>query len=274
MKKTSVLVLGATGRIGTILRRFWPSGVAAWQARRTPSEAGFLVLDPLGNPGALARAADGCKTILCLAGAIPGRNPDLHDNSRLSEVAIRAADRSKTRVLLASSAAVYGAGAGPLEEETPLAPATEYGRAKAEMEHGAAELGKALGVPVTALRIGNVAGCDAILGGWHPGFALDRFPDGTTPRRSYVGPVTLARVLLDLVRATALPPVLNVAAPGTVAMGDLLDAAGLEWVPRPAPRDAIPDVHLSTTRLEAFSAFDPEDSLPRTLVRQWRSIST
>ena len=142
------------------------------------------------------------------------------------------------------------------------------------MEREAADLGARLGVAVTALRIGNIAGVDAILGGWRPGFALDVFTDGTTPRRSYIGPLTLARVLKELAGAAALPGVLNVAAPGGVAMGTLLDAAGLGWTPRPAPASAIPDVQLDIAALTRLVPLDAACGLPETLVAEWRGMTT
>lgn len=123
---------------------------------------------------------------------------------------------------------------------------------------------------VTALRIGNVAGADAILGGWRPGMQIDRFPDGRTPSRSYIGPVTLARVLHALCQADKLPPILNVAAPGAVEMGALLDAAGLAWQPKPAPAAAIPEVRLDTNALERHVDFTPETQTPAGLVREWQ----
>ncbi len=274
MDETHVLVMGATGRIGGVLRKFWanghgPQGVT-WQARRGVAGAGWTVLDPLAEPDALARAAAG-RVILCLAGPVPGRGDgDLEDNVRLAEAAIHAAGNDGGRVLLASSAAVYGAVGGVLDESAPPAPLSDYGRAKARMEERALRLAERTGVRVTSLRIGNVAGCDAILGGWRPGFVLDRFPDGRTPRRSYVGPVSLARILGELVCRTDLPAVLNVAQPGVVEMGALLDAAGLAWTARPAPDTAIPAVELSTRALGGFTRLDPSANLPDNLVREWR----
>lgn len=275
-----VAVLGATGRTGAILRHFWPAGKARWQGRYLPAGAAaqhWAVLDPLADPGALAAASAGCSTILCLAGVTHIRQAagaDLDDNLRLARAAIQAGASVGARVLLASSAAVYGAQSGVLRETTPLAPVSDYGQAKAVMEAEAAALGARLGVEVTSLRIGNIAGVDAILGGWHPGFALDCFADGRTPRRSYIGPVTLARVLAALCDAPALPGCLNVAAPGTIEMGALLDAAGLGWTPRPAPDSVPADVSLSVAALAELVALAPDSATPAALVSEWRKLET
>lgn len=283
MQFPKTIVLGATGRIGMILRKCWDDPTISWQTRTARAGAGWVGLDPLAEPGALARAADGCAAILCLAGVVPGRagadrmKPDrmgaMADNIALAEAALRAATPG-ARVFLASSAAVYGARAGLLRETDAPAPLSDYGRAKAAMERRGAELGAARGVAVTALRIGNVAGVDAILGGWRPGFRLDRFADGRTPRRSYIGVQTLARVLRDLIGAADLPEVLNIAAPGTIGMGALLDAANLHWTPRPAPDTAIAEVRLCTDRLARLTGFGAAESTPAAMVEQWRKTGS
>ena len=271
-----------------MLRRVWPAGQGLWQARPgsvpTGTTQGWLQFDPLADPAALAAAAIRAQAILCLAGVTPAaasRGAAMADNIALGRAAVRAGAAAGVPVLLASSAAVYGARAGLLSEATPPAPVNAYGRAKAEMERQAAELAAELGVAVTSLRIGNVAGADAILGGWREGFRLDRFADGRTPRRSYIGPVSLARVLAALAERAAgqgdaqgdLPGRLNIAAPGAVEMGALLDAAGLAWAPQPAPDSAIPEVALDVAALDRLLPLDPAAGRVENLVAEWRDMA-
>lgn len=227
----------------------------------------WVTFDPLSDREGLRHGAAGKAAILCLAG---GRCAPLSDNTALALAAIRAGAAAGARVFLASSGAVYGDQPGALNEAAPLKPVDAYGRAKAGMEQQGRALAADLDVPLCILRIGNIAGADAILGGWRPGFRLDRFGDGRTPRRSYVGPQTLARVLGDLVATPDLPDVLNLAAPGMVEMGALLDAAGLDWTARPAPDHAIAEVQLDVRALGVFTPLDTADSLPRNLVTEWR----
>ncbi|APG49368.1 NAD-dependent epimerase/dehydratase family protein [Phaeobacter porticola] len=279
------LILGASGRIGGILRHQWASAGAdlRWQRRARPDGAetevqGWHVFDPLADPEALAEAARGAAAILCLAGPVPGGAAG-HDLSArqlvqhrdLALAALEAAAHVRDagagagvetgtgapRVLLASSAAVYGAAPGSLSEDTPLAPVAPYGAAKAEMEQAAQARAAELGLEITLFRIGNIAGLDAILGGWRAGFCLDQLANGQTPRRSYIGPRTLAEVLAALLRCPDLPQVLNIAQPGAVAMGDLLQAAGLEFARRPAPAQAIAEVQLDVARLIGLLAAQP-----------------
>ncbi|MBY6141008.1 NAD-dependent epimerase/dehydratase family protein [Leisingera daeponensis] len=279
MAKDAVLVLGATGRIGRLLQLCPPEGLALrLQARRAQAaagkpDAGWRLFDPLEDPAALARAATGAAAVLCLAGPVPGRGAgEMADHIRLGEAAVRAGAGAGARVLLASSAAVYGAGSGLLAEDAPLHPASAYGAAKAEMEARAAALGAELGVPVCSLRIGNTAGFDAILGGWRPGFSLDRFADGATPRRSYIGARSLAQVLGALLQRPALPPALNVAQPGTVEMAALLQAAGLPFAARPAPGTAIPEVALDVSRLQALLPVPLAPADAAQLAAEWAGL--
>ncbi|MEP2718083.1 NAD(P)-dependent oxidoreductase [Pseudophaeobacter sp.] len=261
------VVLGASGRIGTLLRHCWPqlysspeiASALRWQSRRplppsllpvTTAEH-IALLDPLTDPKGLAALISGADQVLCLAGAIPGRGGDLADNARLAcatvQAAARAAEtsgRPAPRVLLSSSAAIYGNQPGVLAEDCAPNPANAYGQAKLEMEQQAQALGAELGVPVTALRIGNIAGLDAILGGWQPGFCLDQFADGRSPRRSYIGPRSLAEILARLLCTPDLPAALNLAQPGLVEMADLLRAAALPFDRCPAPATAIAEVAL------------------------------
>ena len=273
MSFPQVLVLGATGRIGAELRKCWPAGQGRWQARAPQPGPGWVIADPLAAPAALARAAAGCAAVLCLAGITPAaaaRGAAYDLNRALALAAVRAGADSGAQVLLASSAAVYGRAPGPLREDAAPAPVSEYGHAKAEMETAALDLGAQLNIRVCALRIGNIAGLDAALGGWRPGFVLDRFADGRTPRRSYIGPRSMARLLGTLAGAE-LPEVLNLAAPGAVEMGALLDAAGRAWTPRAAPPGAIPEVVFDLARLARLAALEP--ATPAGLVAEWRAVS-
>jgi len=268
------LVLGATGRIGRLLQYNWnQSAIAArllWQGRALiglDQVDRKAVLDPLKNPGKLTQAATG-RQILCLAGGIPGRG-DLDDNWRLAAAALRATEPSG-RVILCSSAAVYGNQPGQLDETTVLCPANDYGRAKLEMEQRSAALAADIEVQLCVLRIGNIAGLDAILGGWQPGFQLDQFGDGATPARSYIGVSTLAQVLGALLALPQLPGVVNLAQPGLIEMGALLDAAGLGWAARAAPGNAISRVALDTRLLQDLVQLPEADVAD--MVRQWHKL--
>ena len=128
-------------------------------------------------------------------------------------------------------------------------------------------------VAVCSLRIGNIAGLDAILGNWRPGFQLDQFSDGRTPRRSYIGVQSLAQVLAEVAAASQLPVALNIAEPGVIEMGALLTAAGLNWTPQSAPESTIAEICLDLTALKAIGSLAVREGQADELVAQWRKIA-
>lgn len=265
-----------------MLRRAWAQeGNGApqtiWQARRESDFAALggpsMVFDPLAEPEALAAAIGAADAVLALAGVISGSAEELSLNTALTEAVVRAA--AGKPVFVASSAAVYGApdGERPLRETDPLAPLSPYGMAKAAMEAAIA------GRPgVTILRIGNVAGADALLGRAAPegGRVLDVFADGRGPHRSYIGPQALARAIARLTRLAVahlpLPAVVNLALPGTVTMDALLAAQGEGWVPRPAPATAIRSVELDVSRTLALGLVEEMPATARAIVQDLNSL--
>ena len=269
-----LLVLGATGRLGRLIRAVWPQDTPAlWQSRKP--QDGYLACDIMKDAEGLAHMMQGASAVICLAGVTSSRarkaGASLRDNSLLAQATVQAAARSGVpRVILASSAAVYGRAPSPLHEGIVGTALSPYGQAKYEMEQAASALGDAQSVDVCNLRIGNVAGADAILGEWQPGFALDTYVDGNTPRRSYIGPESLAKVIVALSRAKVTTRYLNVASPDVTAMGDLLDAAGLNWTPRAATAQSIDCVMLDTAKLEGYLRLSGDTSSAPTLVAEWR----
>lgn len=257
-----------------MLRRVWdnapPDGLrCVWQGRAAPGGPDGICWDPLGAAPVCDRL-DRADVILNLLGVTAGDATALALNTPLALAGLDAAAAlGARRCLVASSAAVYGPATNAAEERS-LAPATAYGHAKAAMEAAVTQRD----MPGTVLlRIGNVAGADALLGrarAGHPA-VLDRFADGGGPVRSYVGPVDLGRAVAALAVARTLPPVLNLAAPAPVAMADLLAAAGIHWHWRPAPTAAVHRVTLNTARLRDVAPLPARAADPAEIVAQWRA---
>ena len=273
-KNSQVLLLGTSGQLGQMLRFFWdgPPDLAL-HSRQAHSD--FIQFDLILEPEKAVAAMAEKRAVICLPGVTPARANSSGEvysrNTDLALFAIKCAAKAGVhRVFLASSAAVYGAAAGMQDETSTPKPTAPYGQAKLEMEQAAFALSDELGQPVTALRIGNVAGADAILGGWRTGMQIDQVENAHTPRRSYIGPQSLTRVIETLCKTADLPNILNVTSPGVIEMGALLDAAGLPWDPRPAGENTIAEVALSTKRLERYVAFAPEDGTAAGMVAEWR----
>jgi len=254
------LLLGASGKVGRALRRvaeagLWPGPLPLWQHRPGSDVPGEDVLAWDILSGRDPRLPPGCRGVIALAGVTTGDADALALNTDLALAAVDLAARHGLGpVLIASSAAVYGRQAGAMAENAPLAPANPYGAAKAAMEAAVAARLIALGADapsVCCLRIGNVGGADQLFAAMARGpVTLDRFADGQGPRRAYLGAADLAAILAGLLsQGGALPFALNLAAAGTVAMADILDAAGAAWRWTPAPQTALAELALDTSLL-------------------------
>ena len=250
-----ILILGGTGRLGRALARAWPADrPALWQHRpgRAAPASPALPWEILGDrPRPDLPPLGG---ILSLAGPT-GNDTDLRDTTlRLARAAVHLGEEAGCRVLLASSQAVYVPSrrppGDPLSETAHAEPLAPYGRAKRAMELAVADAAH-----VTCLRLGNVAGCDALAAGVAEArrtgapVTLDRFADGRGPRRAMIGAGDLAAMLPGLFAAPALPPVLNVARRGSVGMDAVLEALGQPFDWRAAGEGALHDLALDVSAL-------------------------
>lgn len=275
-----ILVMGASGRVGRGLRRAWrcapPDGITPlWQVRSGTGASDDLIWPPLDAP---APRLPPLLAVIVLSGVTPTTGKgDLAENSALALAGLQVAEAANARhVFLSSSQAIYSRLDHPADEQAPIAPPNAYGAAKAAMERAAHDWQNA--VPnrpaITSLRIGNVAGTDALGLNAAQGvpLILDRFDNGEGPERSYIGVKTFAGVLAALLahvaRGTDLPFALNVAAPHPVAMADLLSAWDRHWTWRPAPPDARQSVTLDVSCLSRLYNFDPSDSDPAEMAKQ------
>lgn len=288
----SLMILGANGRVGRLLQAAWdrqpPPGITlCWQSRVPGGQAGVTWSLAEGAAALAGRIPTGVEVMLVLAGVTPGLGVDYGQNSALAEAALQAAALAGVQlVILASSAAVYGmpASAEPLSETAAIAPVTPYGQSKWDMEVRAR---RQAAVDLVILRLGNVAGTDQMFRAVTAAtttapLLLDRFGNGRTPLRSYIGPMTLANCLADLVRLSgkvALPDVLNVAADGGgVEMASLLVA--LARAGRPVPHrfrvalpGALPALRLECARFLALCPMPPPAGTAAAMVDEWLSLS-
>jgi hypothetical protein len=244
------------------LARVWPINAPSpvWQTR--DGAGGTLAWDILNAPPPPLPAFGG---VIVLAGVTQGTAAELDLNTPLAQAGADLAAARGVPVLLASTQAVYGVQPGLLSEAVPPDPRNAYSHAKLAME-------RAVAAPhVTSLRIGNVAGCDALTAAVACGaVTLDRFEDGQGPRRAMIGPADLAHVLLALLAAPTRPAVLNVARPGLVAMADMLNVAGIRFDWRPAPQGALPELALDVTLLQGICPLPTADATA--MVQQGRLL--
>jgi len=234
-----ILVLGASGRLGRMLRWAWGDrDNITWHLGRADGD----ILAPSAPFMGILQTA---RVIVNLAGVTPSPGADLSLNLRLGLAPHQHAPQA--RILTTSSAAVYGVSTKPHTEDAPLAPPSPYGQSKEVMEDALRNHPNHL-----ILRIGNVAGADQLLGGLGSNTPeLHSFADGSTPIRSYIGPRGLADAIDALLDTGCSAQTVNIAA-APVSMGDLLDAAGRSFMKTPAPAALPPNVTLDTTRLHSL----------------------
>jgi UDP-glucose 4-epimerase len=275
-----ILLVGSTGRVGQMVMHHWrskpPTGVEFIAQHRDPDRNDGLfwsLAEPLED-GLAGRQID---AIICLAGVTPGPDADMAQNTRLAEAVLAAAHKAGIRrVLLASSSAVYGAGNGtPFAESDATAAVNAYGAAKIAME-AACTPWRDAGLEICCLRIGNVAGADALLmnvarAAEGAPLTIDCFEDGRGPVRSYIGARTLADILANLAtRPSVLPKILNIAELDFVFMEDLARAADHPFTYRPAQVGAFQRITLDCRRLRALHTFDPDTANAARMVAQWK----
>lgn len=233
--RDAVVVLGAGGRLGRMVRAFWQSPAP---------------LVPMDWRGGMPFPDGAAGTILALWGSVedPSRHPGLAVAALDLGVALGA-----ERVVHCSSAAVYARASGMLSEGAVTAENSLYSGAKLAMEQGIARWHDAHpdGPRSVILRIGNVAGADSLFGNLRPGghVTLHRFPDGQGPRRSYLAPIDLCRALERIVGAGQMQGTFNLAAPGPTAMEAIARAANASIHWENAPGDATASVHLDVSKL-------------------------
>ena len=263
---TSLFVTGSAGRVGRALRAAWgmsaqPVDNVLWSGRYAAQ--GIDIEWDIANTPAppLPRGA----IWLHLAGQTGGDATALAENRRTADAACLAAhDHQARHLFFMSSVAVYRPGPGLLSEASLPSPLSPYGAAKLAAEHAAQQVLAQSPTGLTVLRLANLAGADALLG---PRVStdiltLDPVPGPARgPERSYIGPVTLASVLRDLIglliAGHAVPSVLNLAQPPAVAMADMLDARGLRWRFGPPNPRVIPRVAVDTALLSSLVPLAP-----------------
>lgn len=251
-------LIGAGGQVGRRLARAFAAAGQPWLAvgRGAADLAWSMEGAPPDLPACRGRA------VFVLSGAIPQSGQDMALNTTLAQAGAAAARHwGAARCFVVSSSSIYGpTGAAPVGEDAPTGPQSAYARSKLQMERATAA------PDVTALRLANVAGAsEPFLALERPDVpVLDRFADGRGPMRSYIGPVGLARVIVGLAAlaegGAALPPILNVAAPGEIAMEGVFRAAGCAFEWRAAPATATAHVHLDVSRLASLVPLAPQDA--------------
>lgn len=266
--KTRILVLGASGKLGRMVRSVCQSEdfqhVDLIPVFRSGSpESGGIVW----HPGQSMEVFPDVDAVLALWGTTRGSTEVLAQNTQLAIVATELAVTLQARcVVHCSSAAVYRPGPDLLPETAELDPPSEYGRAKLAMERAISQ--SAAPVRSVILRIGSVAGAESLFASLARGngITLDRFKDGLGPKRSYISPQDLTRAILALIAHAEAKGVYNIGARHPVGMHDIAMAAGQKVTWKEAPEGAVQHVMLDTAKLSQICDLGPDSADPAKLV--------
>ena len=187
------------------------------------------------------------------------------------------------RVVLASSAAVYGDFLGPVPETTPPAPLSPYAASKLGMEQAAKLFTDTFGLPAVCLRFFNVYGPrqapDSQYAAVIPGFiqaGLDREPivihgDGEQRRDFVFVADAVEACLLAATREQANGSIVNIGGGGSVTIQDL--AGILQRLIPEAPKSIVGPVRegdiraseAELSRAHALLGYHPATGLERGL---------
>ncbi len=239
----------------------------------------------VSDADALLAATRGCEVVVHLAVQPQYRSEldprsDLETNTLGTLQVLRAAKAAGVRrFLLASTSAVYGAAAGCLSEDTPLAPVTPYGVSKGAAEAYCGLFSRTLGLHTTILRMFQVFGHsrDGHLRMTVEGHFL-RAVLGGHPPTIYGSPanafdfVHVDDVLgaFELALAAELPSglTLNVGSGKLTSLGQLagwcLEAANMVTAPLLAAAtsaEARPPQYADLTRIHHFLGYVPTSDL-------------
>ena len=262
--------MGASGRVGQLITSAWANHESPWHTvplQYRPPQTLFhsrnIPWDVADGPDGLLKWMDrfgALKTLIVMAGVTPATSSDMTLNTVIAKAYLDAARVAGIkRVLLSSSSAVYGFGDGsPMSETHSCAPVNAYGKSKLDMEAMARKVAADTNMEICCLRIGNIAGADALLLNASKATAetpliIDRFPDGAGPLRSYIGPTQAGDVLAQLAcHQGTLPQVLNLAGTAPIHMEELAIAAALPWRYANAPQTARQSIALDCSVLAAL----------------------
>jgi len=279
--RQQVLVLGASGKIGRLLTRFWslepPANWIPIGQVKCNAQGNEICWEPDADYSLLPKV----DAVISFWGSGPRSQRPYAENIKQGVSTLEIARYvGANRVLLASSAAVYNQSTCVRHNETSneINPEGAYGRSKVEMENAAREwLRKNPTAPhLVSMRIGNVVGADSLFAALEhsQSITLDRFASGLGPRRSYVTPGDLARVIEAILDCPAeeLPRVVNVAGHRPLAMYDLVSAVGGDVTWRDAPENAVEIAELDTERLERLTGVLHESTDAAKAVAGWQKL--
>ena len=280
-----ILVLGGSGRIGSMTREGWdiksPTNVI-WQSRKVFEHKEdrplhkLISFDPISYSSSILNKLGKVDTVVCLAGVSSGTQSELSLNTQLAEASLSLAeDLGANRLFYGSSAAVYGYGEA-LNEFDTLNPVSDYGQSKIDAEKFLSESNSH--VSIISMRMANALFADSITGRLRLPpqdnvINLDFFPDGKSLLRSYIDPLSLGHIL-DMLSVIPIPAfsVLNIASVEAIKADYLLNELRVPWVANHRPFWSGQKITISTKLLREMLSNNNLSHLWAKSIADWSKI--
>jgi UDP-glucose 4-epimerase len=294
-----VLVTGGAGFIGShLVERLLVEGhsvrvldnLSSGRTEGLPAEGYELVEGDVRDRAIVKASLDGVDQVFHLAAqvSVPASTQapvECYEVNLTGSLQVLDASRKAgvKRVVLASSAAVYGDFLGPVSETTPAAPLSPYAASKLGMEQAAKLFTESFGLPTVCLRFFNVYGPrqapDSQYAAVIPGFiqaGLVQEPmvihgDGQQRRDFVFVSDAVEASILAATREQAEGTVVNIGGGGSVTIRDLAD--NLQRLIPEAPKATLGPVRegdiryseAELSRAHALLGYHPATTLERGL---------
>jgi UDP-glucose 4-epimerase len=294
-----VLVTGGAGFIGShLVERLLVEGhsvrvldnLSSGRTEGLPAEGYELVEGDVRDRAIVKASLDGVDQVFHLAAlvSVPASTQapaECYEVNLTGSLQVLEASREAgvKRIVLASSAAVYGDFLGPVSETTPAAPLSPYAASKLGMEQAAKMFSDTFGLPTVCLRFFNVYGPrqapDSQYAAVIPGFiqaGLVQEPmvihgDGQQRRDFVFVSDAVEASILAATREQAEGTVVNIGGGGSVTIRDLAD--NLQRLIPEAPKATLGPVRegdiryseAELSRAHALLGYHPATTLERGL---------
>ena len=267
MGERELIVLGGSGYIGSCLKQYLKKKNIVDRVHfvfrsnlRTQKRAGKIffhfgrIIDVLES---ILSAQEKKKqfVVINLIGRVTNDVESLREIEKITGTIYAILEKKITKLIHISSSAVYGEtlGTGAVKEDVPLIASNHYGQSKINQENFLGSL--PIKEVATIIRIGNVLGGDSLtrqISLKEPQeIILDYYQDGRSAMRSFIDPLNLSKILLNLVKLKPVGlEVFNFAASKPFYMEDVLKAFGIKFKLNSLPKIQNQYLTLDTGRLE------------------------
>lgn len=264
----NILILGAGGMLGTMLRRYLKARTRDslfFQSRRNSSDIALVWSLGVSEFSILERfiLEKNVKKIVMLYGGRSATESNNGIDLELIEGCFEVFNKANVdRILVASSSAVYADKPGNIyREEDPVSSCGAYQKEKVNLEILSKKFSDQF-EDLLLMRLSNVLGADSLTKQFvyskNHKFSLNKYKNGFL-KRSYLSPSSFAHIIDDLLYSERkLPSVMNISTYQELSMDQILIGLGVpfsENIIQSAGRNVILDNSLLNSFVELPSEY-------------------